>query len=379
MAIHVEVNFSGLPFVAGLGEEGTDQAQERGFVGEDPDNAGAALKFHVHSFQGVGGAQSALVRHREGKASEALGQVFFHPSRELGCRLGVGGDDFFEPGLGAEAVGTVEDRANGLGDGGALIQAWDVRLSILLEVELAALPQDAGEDGLPGGGQALVLVTNDELGRMQAALLQVGQEGAPMDFGLAERNADAEEGAFAIGPDTQGDEHGTIADLPAVADLFVTGIEENIGAGGEGALAPAVQFRIELGRTLADLGGTDLHAAELLDDGGHFAGGDPLDIHFGQGEFEGLFAADALFEGAGIEFETAADLRDGEGDGRQAEIEGFGFKAIGVASAVTGAFIGLGVEGLGTFLDHGFIDQEPDAFNEAVGAVIGDELQDGVQ
>ena len=52
---------------------------------------------------------------------------------------------------------------------------------------------------------------------------------------------------------------------------------------------------------MADLGGADGAAAELFDDGGDFAGGDALDIHFGQGEFEGLLAADAFFQGAGIE------------------------------------------------------------------------------
>jgi hypothetical protein len=39
---------------------------------------------------------------------------------------------------------------------------------------------------------------------MQAALLETGQKGAPMDFGFAQGHADAKEGTFAIGPDPQG-------------------------------------------------------------------------------------------------------------------------------------------------------------------------------
>ena len=62
---------------------------------------------------------------------------------------------------------------------------------------------------------------------------------APMDFGLAEGDIDAEDGAFAIGADADGDKHGAVADL----------------------------------------GGTDLMAAEFLNDFGDFAGGDALNIH----------------------------------------------------------------------------------------------------
>jgi hypothetical protein len=37
------------------------------------------------------------------------------------------------------------------------------------------------------------------------------------------------------------------------------------------------------------LGGADGGAAEFLDDGGDFASGDALDIHFSEGELECLF------------------------------------------------------------------------------------------
>ena len=44
------------------------------------------------------------------------------------------------------------------------------------------------------------------------------------------------------------------------------------------------------------------------------------------------------------------------------------FEAIGLALPGFGAFVGLGLERLGAFLAHGFIDQEAEAFGEAVGA-----------
>ena len=104
-----------------------------------------------------------------------------------------------------------------------------------------------------------------------------------------------------------------------------------------------------------------------------------MNVHFGQGEFEGLFTANALLEGGGIEAQIAAHLGDLELDGTAPGEEGFGFETIGVAEAGVSAFIGLGLKGLGTFLGHGFIDEEADAFGEAAGAFVVEELQNGVQ
>ena len=85
-----------------------------------------------------------------------------------------------------------------------------------------------------------------------------------------------------------------------------------------------MEFGVEEFGAVADLGGTDGRAAEFLDDRGDFAGGDALDVHFSHGEFEGLLRADAFFQGAGIEFSFAPDLRNAEGDGADAAGEGLG-------------------------------------------------------
>jgi hypothetical protein len=200
-----------------------------------------------------------------------------------------------------------------------------------------------------------------------------------MNFGFAQSDTDAEEGAFAVGADAQGDEDGAVEKLAVLADFFIAGIQDEIGKGGEGAGAPFLEFRVEELGALADLGGTDGRAAELFDDGGDFAGGDALDVHFCQREFEGLFGAAALFEGGGIKLQAAADLRDVEGDGAEAGGEGFVFEAVGVTRAGFGALVRLGVEGLGALRAHGLIDEEAEAFGEALGALFRDELQDGVQ
>ncbi len=78
-----------------------------------------------------------------------------------------------------------------------------------------------------------------------------------MDFGFAQGHADAEDGTFAIGPHAQGDEHGAIEDLAALADFFITGIAKNLAARFERASAPGFQLGVEPGGALADLGGAD--------------------------------------------------------------------------------------------------------------------------
>ncbi len=135
----------------------------------------------------------------------------------------MGGDDFFEAGLGGEPIRAIEHGADGVGDWGALVQARHIGLGVLLEMELAALPGDAREDRLAGGPETFVVITDEQAGGMEAALLEAGEKGAPMDLGFAEGDADAQDGAFAIGADAQGDEHGAIEDLAALGGPFHSG------------------------------------------------------------------------------------------------------------------------------------------------------------
>ena len=73
-----------------------------------------------------------------------------------------------------------------------------------------------------------------------------------------------------------------------MADLFIAGVKDEIGTLSQWAGAPFLEFCVKEFCTLADLSGADGGAAEFLDDGGDFAGGDALDIHFSEGELECL-------------------------------------------------------------------------------------------
>jgi hypothetical protein len=308
-----------------------------------------------------------------------LRDVFLHPSGEFGCACGVEGDEFFEAQVCGGTAVTVEDAADGDGDLGALVLTRDVGLDVLLEMELATLPGHGVEDGLACGFETEVIVTGDELDAGETALGEALEEGAPVNLGLAEGDADTEDGAFAFGIDAHGDEDGAIADLAVESDFFVTGIKDQIGERAEGTVAPFLEFCVEESGAVADLGGTDGVAAELFDDGGDFASGDALDVHFGEGEQESLFGAAAFFEGTGVPVQFAADLGDIELEVADASGEGFVFKTVGVAGAEDGALVGMSLEGVRTLLKHGLVDEEAEAFGETLSALFGDELQDGVQ
>jgi len=360
-------------------EESGDEAQEGGLVWKDGGDAGAAFDFLVDPFERIGSAKAALVGGWEGEDGEALWKGGFQPGGEFWGAGGVGGDDFLETALSAWAVRTGEDAAEVGGDLGAQFQAGDVGLGVLLEVELAALPWQGGKDGATGGAQAGVVVGDEKLEAAEAALLEACEKVAPVDFGFAQGDADAEDLAFAIGADAQGDEHSTVEDASAVADFFVAGIEEDAGERAKGAGTPEFEIGVEAGGALADLSGTHGGAAKLFEDGGDFAGGDALDIHFGESEDERLLAADALLEGRRIELNLAAHLRDGEGDGAETGLKGLGFEAVGVAQAGIGALERPGLEGVGTLGLHGLVDEQAKPLGKALGAFVIEELQHGLE
>ena len=199
MGFHAEVNFAGFPLLADLCQQGGDEAQDGRFVGKQSGDMRAAFDFLIHTFHRIGGAKFFLVLDRQGEDGEAVGQIFLHPGGEFRGAFGVKEDDFLESNFGGRATGTVKDAADGAGDFGALIEAGHIGLSVLLEMKLAALPGNAGEDGGAGGLEPEVIVAGDDLDPAEAALNEALKEGPPVDLRLAERDADTKEAALAIG------------------------------------------------------------------------------------------------------------------------------------------------------------------------------------
>ena len=139
--------------------------------------------------------------------------------------------------------------------------------------------------------------------------------------------------------------------------------------GRNGPLAPRLEHGIHLGGGAADLGGGDFQPAELLEDLGHSAGGDALEIHLGDGHDQSALAALAALEGAGIEGLIAvADLGHVQFKRAEAGVERASFEAVGVAVAGRGTLVGSGAQMPVALDEHGVVDQERDGLGQAVEA-----------
>lgn len=316
---------------------------------------------------------------REGEDGKALGKVVLHPEGEFGSGWRVGQHEIFEPGGGGREIGAEEDGANVGGDFGPQIEPGNISLGVLLKMELTALPGDGGEDSSSGGGESGMGVADDEGEAVKAAGLEGGKEGAPVDFGLAEGDADAKDGTLAVETDANGDENGTVQELAALAHLLVPGIKDEVRAGLQRTFAPGLKFAIELGGAGADLGRADGMPTKLFDDFGDLAGGDALDIHLGKGEHEGLFAADAFFQSAGVKVHAVANLRNTELDGADAGGQGLGFESVGAAQTGVTTLVRPGLENGGTLLNHGLVDEKTEALGKRAGTFCGEKLQNGGQ
>ncbi|MEO6788066.1 MAG: hypothetical protein ABI318_18220 [Chthoniobacteraceae bacterium] len=84
--------------------------------------------------------------------------------------------------------------------------------------------------------------------------------------------------SLAVGADAEGDEHGAIDDTAAVADLFIGGIEDDAGEGGEGRerqLSSSTLRRAAQWLTWVEETEVPQSSSRTAD----FAGGDALHIH----------------------------------------------------------------------------------------------------
>jgi len=252
----------------------------------------------------------------------------------------------------------------------------------LLEVELTALPWDVRKAGDPGGAESAMVIADDEGGSLQTALLERAEKVAPMDLSFAQGGGDSEHATLAGGVDANGDEHGAIENDAVTADFFVAGIEDKVGKShfAERAGAPDLELLIELGAGAADLGGGDLQVAgQLGKNGGDAAGGDALDVHFGNGHGQGAFAAQAAFESGGIKVHLPADLRNIDLELAQTGLQRLLLKAVGVAFARVGAFVGRSFQGFRAFRLHGMVEEQTDAFEQTVGTIGGEVIYDFVE
>ncbi len=120
-------------------------------MGKNADLSGAPFEFLLDgALDGVGGAHAPPVGLGQREYGEALGDGVFEPCGELRRAVGIPLGDAGELGLCAGAVCGVPNvaqlAANGFsgGDTGGVVDG------VAGQMELAALPERAGEDGFAG-------------------------------------------------------------------------------------------------------------------------------------------------------------------------------------------------------------------------------------
>src|SRR5512144_1321235 len=168
----------GSPIFVDLDEDGGGEAEQGIAVGEDADLASAALDLLLDGpFDGVGGPHAPPVRLRQGEDGEAFGNVVLEPVGEAVGGATVGGDEAVEVLLRGVQRGCIPNSpqlgADPLADGGV----GGVVNGVLREVELAALPDGAGQDGAARGLQPGMVVADDEADAAHATVDQVVEKG----------------------------------------------------------------------------------------------------------------------------------------------------------------------------------------------------------
>ena len=144
----------------------------------------------------------------------------------------------FETAVSLGSIVGVEDSFDVPGDVDPHRDLRDVGHGVLDRVQLATLPRHAGHDGLSGRLETGMIVTDNELHPVHAAVQKALEELPPVVFGFAEFNAAAEDGPLAVRGDADGRKDRTGDNGTAVADLFVQCIQDKVGDLTDGPAPP---------------------------------------------------------------------------------------------------------------------------------------------
>ena len=227
----------------------------------------------------VGGPQQAAVWLRKSKHGQALGQSLLHPRCQFRSHDRVLLHCPFEECVGFGPVLGVEDRSNIRRHLRLHVLFGDIGRSVLLEVELAPLPEGAAEHSQSRRLQPFVRVADDQADAAQAAPDQALQELPPVRLLFGQSHRDTQDGALTHFVHAHGNEDGGVLNDAALTHLLVAGVQQQVRAGRKRTLPPGVQHTVEFLSGAADLARGDLEAAKLLGDGGDLTGGDALHIH----------------------------------------------------------------------------------------------------
>ena len=219
--------------------------------------------------------------------------------------------DLIELGLDVLRVGLGEDGADDTGDD-VLTGARHDRENVSHEVDSAALPGGALEDGADRLLQTGVGVGDDELDTVQTAGLERAEEARPEGFVFAVASGESKNLAAPVGGNPDGDDHGLGDDAVVDTGLAVSGVEEDVGVAGftEVPAAEPAHFAVEIRANPGDfrLGDAGVRA-KSLDQIVDLAGRDAVEVSLHNDGEQGLVDTAAPLEEGGKE-RPLPQLRD---------------------------------------------------------------------
>ena len=221
---------AGLPLVVHVGQDGADEADHGGGVGEDPDDAGSALDLLVDPLERVGGPDLRPVRARErGEGQRPRPSPRPSAARSWGTTWRAGrGPRPRSPRPRRRRAGRRSVRNTAATMSAWVLGTWASRLRAKWTRQRWCA--GALEGPLERLDQAGVLVADDQPHPAQAALLQRGQEAAPEHLVLAVADVEAEDLPDAVGGDPGGHHHRHRHHLGGgVADVEVGRVEVDVG------------------------------------------------------------------------------------------------------------------------------------------------------
>jgi hypothetical protein len=164
-----------------------------------------------------------ITKHRQ-----AIGHVRFDPRRQLRSGRLLLSDRLVKEALGFFSTLSVEDRSE-VGDDGFLhLLSGHVGVSVLLEVELAALPGHAPKDRATRRFQARVIVADEKAHALKPPRHEGLEELPPVDFGFRQGDRYAQDLSLPLRIHAHGREHGHVSHLARHPALFIPRIAEDI-------------------------------------------------------------------------------------------------------------------------------------------------------
>ena len=126
---------------------------------------------------------------------------------------------------------------------------------------------------------------------------------------------------------------------------FVASVEDQIFDLRERAIPPDCEFFIEQCGGPADLHAGNIKSTEFSRNFGDFASRDALDVHLGNRQLQGPFAAFPTFQRRWIEL-TVTRLRDVQFEFPKTAVDRFVFEAVGIGASIFSPLVGLSGSGI---------------------------------